>query len=64
LSAQVGLALILAVVAAGILNDGLNRIVDGASYRLSGIIRIGIALSVYGGLILFWGIGGGLIGSG
>lgn len=61
LSAKVGLALLVSIWAAFVLGSGLNRIADGRSYRVSGILRVAAALGIYSVLAGLWAIGGGLI---
>ena len=61
LGAKVGIALVLSVLAAGILHNGLNGIADRRSDRIGRLLRIGLALALYASLALFWAISGGQI---
>jgi hypothetical protein len=59
LGAKVGISLVASILAAFVLGGGLNRIADGRSYRVSGLLRVAGALILYGLLALLWAIDGG-----
>ncbi len=63
LSAKIGIAIFLMGIAPPILFNGGYRFSDGGSYRLSGIVLISAALTIYFFMIFFCGSAAGFIGS-